>query len=293
LLTYPCTGYYAGREKHTPEINKEIKDYDETEVVKVDFRVVISLTTMPDDIIGLNQTLSSILNQSFTPNAIYVNVPYISRRSGQEYVIPDFLHKMTSISILRGNDYGPLSKIVGTLKVETDPTTLIVSVDDDKLYTSNFLNKLVYHAQLDDRVAWGICGWGFLPWFQPYGVIPAYPSYYTRGIYGRSVQVLQGVCGTAYRRKFFSEIEDVFSKNIPECFTQDDMWISGYLNSKGIRRILAPGRLTDHWNVEPIDSGWLRQKIRKYRLSDTNSRPGQDQVCKTAIEEHFNMPWEL
>ena len=202
LLTHPVTGYYDGGTRNFLSADTSLQNFrDPSRVYTYNplavfaprlFRVVVTMTTMPDDITGLGETLQSLLNQTFKPDAIYVNVPYKSRRSGQLYVIPDFLSKMDdSIIVLRGEDYGPLSKIVQTLSVETEPSTLIVSVDTDKKYTRGFLHKLVHHAKLDNNVAWGICGWAFFPWRQPYGILPAYPSYFTRGTYGRAVQILQ------------------------------------------------------------------------------------------------------
>ena len=51
--------------------------------------------------------------------------------------------------------------------------------------------------------AFGICGWSFMPVPRPVGVVPVYVLNMLRGKYGRKVDVLQAVCGNAYRRGFF------------------------------------------------------------------------------------------
>ena len=109
-----------------------------------------------------------------------------------------------------------------------------------------------------------------------------------RGRDGRGVQVLQGVCGVAYRRKFFPDMVKLRAP-AKECFTTDDIWISGYLNSQGVRRILTPGNMFSHFNFfgqasdEPSTTPWMYTHERKNSLSSVNHVYGKDYNCFAAV----------
>lgn len=97
-------------------------------------RFVVSLTTMPGDVEHLDEVLMSLSNQTVKPAAIYVNLPQKNRRTGAPYVIPDWLRKFPNVQILQpATDYGPMTKLYPALEKETDPETVIISVDDDKV----------------------------------------------------------------------------------------------------------------------------------------------------------------
>jgi hypothetical protein len=116
--------------------------------------------------------------------------------------------------------------------------------------------------------------------------------YALRGSDGRGVQVLQGVCGAAYRRKFFPDMDKLRAPP-KECFTTDDIWISGYLSSRGIRRILTPGRLLAHFNAfgqasdEPSTTPWMYTHERKNSLSSVNEVYGKDYACISAASKQL------
>jgi hypothetical protein len=254
-------------------------------------RVVISMTTMPGNLGSLNDTLHSLMKLApVRPDAIYVNVPTVNRRTGEAYPPPPawLEHGFPGVIINRiETDWGPITKLVGCLDRERAPDTLIVTVDDDKTYPPHFLAKLVHHAALDPTVAWGICGWGFMPFPPPQRVIPAYLPYIARGMHGRGVQVLQGVCGAAYRRSFFEDLATLQRPAAP-CFTADDMWISAYLSSRGVRRILTPGKPWAHFTDEPSTTPWMLHNERKHALSDINTLYGKDHACMVAAAEQLD-----
>ncbi len=175
-------------------------------------KVVITLTSMPNDVENLGEVLGSISNQTLLPHAIYVNLPKKNRRTGAPYVIPEWLREYPRVQILEpSTDYGPLTKLYPALEHETDPNTIIVSVDDDKViplftaadckvYSPHMLRHLVWHAESYPEAAWGICGWAFMWVPPPTGVVSVYVPWFMRNSHGRYVDVLQGVCGVAYRK---------------------------------------------------------------------------------------------
>ena len=146
-------------------------------------RVVVSMTTIPSNIGSLNDTLTSLMRQTYTPAQIYINFPKYNRRTQEPYGEPPAW--LTAFPRVKVNhleeDWGPVTKLAGCLHVETAPDTLIITFDDDKVYSPHIIEKLVHHAQLDDSVAWGLCGWGFMPFFPPQRMLSAYvPCVYLR-----------------------------------------------------------------------------------------------------------------
>jgi hypothetical protein len=57
------------------------------------------------------QVLDSLARQTVRPNKIYINLPYKSKRTGAEYVVPSYLSRYEDVEVLRSEDYGPLTKL--------------------------------------------------------------------------------------------------------------------------------------------------------------------------------------
>ena len=100
---------------------------------------------------------------------------------------------------------------------------------------------------------------------------------------GRSADVLQAVCGIAYRRGFFSNVTQL--ADIPtDCFTTDDTWISGYLATiPKVRRLLTPGSWFAHWTLEPVQTKFVK-KDHEHRLATINTNVSERLVAIV----HFN-----
>lgn len=270
-------------------LDQEIPPVSTSDDWKPNSRVVFTLTTMPKDIYNLQEVLWSLGNQSIRPDAIYLNVPMVNIRTNEPYTIPPYLNDMPHITINRCEDYGPLTKLFPTLLKETDPDTIIITVDDDRIYPPSLLRHLAWHAEYDSTVAWGLTGWAFMPMPLPRGVAAVYTPWYMRTAHGREVDVLQAVKGNAYRRSFFKDL-DALSKPAQECFLTDDIWIAGYLATKGnVRRILTPGAWTSAWWLEAPSADWYRNKHVVKRLSE-HTAEDKDINCIRAVEARFG-PW--
>jgi len=105
------------------------------------------------------------------------------------FFFPIQQHK--GITINRCDDHGPLTKLLPTLLRETDPDTVIITVDDDKIYLPDTMLSLMWHAEHSRNVAFGVCGWAFMWVPRPMGVVPVYIPYFFRGTTGTMVDVLQ------------------------------------------------------------------------------------------------------
>ena len=106
------------------------------------FRVYISLTTSPTRI----HALYSVLPALHLPCVflIVLNVP--DDFKGEAYDELELMHLSKAFDKLHinrfGKDIGPLSKMLPTCSVATRDTDVIITVDDDTLYTSDIIIDL-------------------------------------------------------------------------------------------------------------------------------------------------------
>ena len=90
-----------------------IKKYSKIPRVNSKDRVVVTLTTIPERIDKIQATLNSLLDQSCSPDAIYLAIPKISRITNKPYNIPEWLIDHPVIRILYcDKDYGPATKFI-------------------------------------------------------------------------------------------------------------------------------------------------------------------------------------
>ncbi|KNC81978.1 hypothetical protein SARC_05727 [Sphaeroforma arctica JP610] len=121
-------------------------------------RIVVSFTTTPNRIKFLYRVLHAIKAQDLQPDAIYINVPKVSRRTGQEYVVPDWIVKHPNITVnIARIDYGPATKLLPTLEIETDPETIIIVIDDDVSFATTLFSRL---AEWSIRLPSAVIGGG-------------------------------------------------------------------------------------------------------------------------------------
>lgn len=195
-------------------------------------RVVVSLSTIPSRVKTLNTVLESLLNQTYPIDLIYINLPHWSKRERCEYPLPEKVDP-NRIRILRCEDYGPITKLYPVLAQETDPETLIITVDDDCNYSSDRIETLVRWAKEFPDAAIGGAGITVGRWHN-------YLGYVRNTSVLTPVSILEGYSGCAYRRKFFQDDLIDYSDAPKEAFYHDDFWISGSLALKGIPRLVHP-----------------------------------------------------
>ncbi|DBA03845.1 TPA: hypothetical protein N0F65_005735 [Lagenidium giganteum] len=258
------------------------------------FRVVVSLTTTPNRLDKVLNSVTSLVQQSLQPDQIYVHVPRgpmkrHPERSYDDAAIPTELEAMAPlVKVNRCVDDGPATKLLGSLRLEDDPETLIITLDDDFEYPPRLVEALAWEALERPNDAVGVCGWGMIPVWHSVGVVPAYVPYFMRPT-GRYVDILQACCGNAYRRRFFHDVEGLAS--IPSvCVTVDDVWIAGYLRTvEGRRSAIISKRLDPNdppWKVEEAKSD-----ARKMTLSSYNHEHQIHYKCVQAIESRFQKRW--
>lgn len=191
--------------------------------------IVISLSTTPHRINKLGPTLKTVLAQRAPVKAIYLNIPYVFKRDNIVYDIPIDILNNTKLTILRSDDFGPATKLLGTLAhADLPANAIIVTLDDDVIYPRNIVLHLAYQAKRNPQRAVGVIG------AIPDNAAELGISKIMRN--GALVSILQGYAGVAYRRHFFDASVFRIQDSISECIKSDDIYLSYYLALQGVQR---------------------------------------------------------
>src|SRR5437867_5470030 len=114
-------------------------------------RVIASLSTVPDRINNLRPTIQSLLKQTRPPDEIVLAIPKFSVRERRPYVVPKYISRLPRVRVLRcREDWGPATKFIAAIQDELAAgreNTLIMVVDDDRLYPRDALETYLYHSE--------------------------------------------------------------------------------------------------------------------------------------------------
>ncbi|CAH0481472.1 unnamed protein product [Peronospora belbahrii] len=232
-------------------------------------RIVFSFTTTSRRINGLKATLDALIHQEGDGfDLVYVIIPRIYRDKIVDiplWLLNDksTLHRMEFYGItfaigtspyhtklrliVLDTDFGPASKVLGTLLIEQDPDTLIVYGDDDRVYPLQLCERALHYTRKypNDAIA----------------VLGGWISVEDRLYCGRSLEVgvnsvsfVGGAGGVAVKRKFFGMREATMSAfqvaNLSKaCYLGDDFYLSHLLSNNGVRRRLVSDSC---WNIQSL-----------------------------------------
>src|ERR1700745_318052 len=136
------------------ERRRQIRFIRETLAAKRTFdgrRVIASLTTVPDRINNLRPTIRSLLKQTRPPDEIVLAIPEFSVREQRPYVVPKYISRLPRVRVLRcAEDWGPATKFIGAIQDELAAgreNSLIMVVDDDRLYPRDALETYLYYSE--------------------------------------------------------------------------------------------------------------------------------------------------
>ncbi len=185
--------------------------------------IYISVSTIPQRIKNLNDSIESLLNQTQKPDKIFVNIPYKYRRfkeTIEDNQIPKFDSKI--VEVTRCQDYGPGTKLLGSLS-KVEKNSLLILADDDHLYEDYMVEKFFYFYSKAPNNAY---------------------SFYVHplGNFG----IGQGADGFAINTDHLTGIKKFYNKIVKdykELFLYDDLWISYFLYFFKKNKILS---LQDH-----------------------------------------------
>ena len=171
--------------------------------------IYISLSTIPQRLKNLNESVVSLLKQTRKPDKIFVNIPFKYKRFN-ETVRDDQIPKFDSsiVEITRCEDCGPGTKLLGSLN-KFEKNSLVILADDDHIYEDYMIEKFFYfYSKAPDN---------------------AYSFYvHPLGNFG----IGQGADGFAINTNHLEGIKNFYDKIIKdykELFLYDDLWISYFL----------------------------------------------------------------
>ena len=171
--------------------------------------IYVSLTTIPQRVKNLYKSVESLLKQSKKPDKIFVNIPKKYERFN-EVIEDDQIPKISNkiVEITRCEDYGPGTKLLGSLN-KLEKNSLIILADDDNIYEDYMIEKFYHYYSIAPENAY---------------------SFYVHplGNFG----IGQGADGFAINTNHLKGIKKFYYtvvKDYKELFLYDDLWISYFL----------------------------------------------------------------
>lgn len=197
--------------------------------------VVVTLTTTPARARYLAPTLRSLLDQDLKAERIVLALPRVSARDGTPYPAPAELGLPEGIEVLPCKDIGPATKLLPALLAA--PEAVLLVVDDDVVYPRDFIRTLLSaHQHMPGTVIGyrGVCledgvRFGDLP--HVFASAQAVP---------RAVDILFGTWGYLVPPGALDAAVHDFSAAPAGVRNVDDVWISGHLARRGVKRCVIP-----------------------------------------------------
>ncbi len=246
-----------------------------------DVRIIASLSTVPDRIGNLRPTIRSLLKQTRPPDEIVLAIPEFSVREQRPYIVPKYISSLPRVRVLRcREDWGPATKFIAAIQDELASgreNTLILVVDDDRLYPRDAVETYLYYSEQLPNAA--LCFRG-----------AAMPSTLdwddAKMIYAkdlrepRPVAVITGCGSYLVRPRFFDGSLWDYSGAPTVAFYIDDIWISAWLSRRGVKRYVVPA------------SAMMRSVRRQRRTVSLNKIRGR-QKLNNEIIAFFRDAWDI
>lgn len=193
---------------------------------------IISITTIPARINYIKPCIDSLIRQNMIIY-LWIGKKY-HRALGEVQEVPDFL-KDPQVRVRRVEDEGSITKLSPAISLYD--VDRILTADDDIVYPDDWAENLLKASEKYPESA--ICYRGRSFRYQGEERLPYKKTRLLKGADYEKVDILTGVHGALYRKKFFDN--DFFDyRELSYSKYVDDIWISGYLSEKGIDRICIP-----------------------------------------------------
>ncbi len=221
--------------------------------------IYISISLIPSRLNNLQETIETLLKQTKKPDKIFINIPYQYKRFNEtikESEIPHFNNDI--IEVTRTDDYGPGTKLLGSIN-KVEKNSLLILADDDHLYKDYMIEKFFYFYSKAPNNAY---------------------SFYVYPI--ENFPVGQGADGFAINTNHLDGIENFYDKIVKhnkDLFLNDDLWISYFLYFIKKNKILS---LQEHLKKEKEGKAPLiySQRIITSGLIETYGRTLNEAVKK-------------
>jgi hypothetical protein len=222
--------------------------------MNTNFKIYVSLTTIPCRFKNIYPCIDSLLNQLFLPTKIVINLPItynfrFGNTSISEEDIQEFNQHYSHTDLIKiirtSTDYGPGTKLVGILKNKVPlDNSFIILVDDDVIYKNNFLQ-------------------GFIPYLYEKSVASYWIYEYSDIIIG------QGVDGFLIHGELLKDFLNYYKiiKNEKYINYQDDVFISFFMKIKGItiNKVNSNETIYDNYNnceaLSNLDGNFSRDLV--------------------------------
>ena len=171
--------------------------------------IYVSLSTIPQRLKNLSESVDSLLKQTRKPDKIFINIPFKYMRFPEiidDNQIPKFDSNI--VEVTRCEDCGPGTKLLGSLN-KFENNSLVILADDDNVYEDYMIEKFYYFYSKAPNNAY---------------------SFYVHplGNFG----IGQGADGFAINTNNLEGIKNFYDyvvKDYKELFLYDDLWISYFL----------------------------------------------------------------
>ena len=235
--------------------------------------IYVSITTIPQRIKNLNKSVKSLLNQTRKPDKIFINIPFKYKRFSETIVdnqFPKFDNNV--VEITRCEDYGPGTKLLGSLnKLQKD--SLLILADDDHTYEDYMIEKFFYFYSKVPNNAYSF----YVPPLGNFGV--------GQGADGFAINSnsLNGV------KKFYDEVV----KTNKDLFIHDDLWTSFflfYVKKVKILSLQSHLRKTTNNEISPIYKKHSQDNglIESYGKNINEAIRNRDQIAMESLEYMFS-----
>jgi len=229
--------------------------------------IYITLTTIPDRINNIIPILKSLEKQTPRPTKIFINIPQQSKRFGNTYLIPQkltkFINKSKITKILRTQDYGPATKLLGSLD-HVPSNALNIICDDDYTIKNGMIKELVgKHMKHPNSIITGQKG--------PQGISIPGPD------------IPFGSSGVLFPRELINK-QDILEKHKyweKDCMWVDDFfWYKYFEQLKGIPIISLNKWFHDksiNGNIRPLD----------FEIGELSKDTNQQKCSKAAPDKNW------
>ena len=199
-------------------------------------RIVTTMTVIPTREYDVIKTIMSIKEGSLQPSAMYINIPkhYVRFKQKLEPWLVPVLESIGMKVILLDSDKCCFNKILPILDHEKDPETLVVTIDDDIIYSPMFIAGLYEGYKVFGNVV-GYCGFTYPEFTTKNG------GYALRIGHGSKTQVIQQGFGTMTMLSSFYDfpyIPPLTKHSNPSLYLSDDYVISRFYDFKKIDKYI-------------------------------------------------------
>lgn len=176
------------------------------------FSFCVSMSTIPSRIKNINSSLKSINDQKIKPQKIFLNIPHEYKRFKNIRISNEDINSINkeNVEIIRCNDYGPGTKIMGSIN-QVRNYDCVILLDDDHIYDPN-LCKIFIEAFKNEQINY---------------------SFYLNKIFG--IKMGQCADGFLMNTKLLDNIENFFERYVKKnknMFLDDDLWLAIYLQKE-------------------------------------------------------------